>query len=135
MADAHPTSKNQVARTFVFNFQRQFAPKVESGEKRQTIRAWRKDGKIPRQGDRARLYTGLRMPGARLLRSGTVTACFPVSICDGEIVADGVKLGRPAAQDFAQLDGFPHLTAMLEWFGAIHGRDFDGFCVRWRDEE
>lgn len=126
------TSNPKGARTFVFNFQKRFAPKVESGEKRQTIRARRKDGKVPRPGDRARLYTGLRMPCARLLCDGVVTACFPVTICDGEIVADGVKLGRPAANDFAHLDGFEHLTAMIEWFENTHGKSFEGFCVRWR---
>ena len=32
----------------LLGFQKQFAPLVESGEKRQTIRAYRKDGKDPK---------------------------------------------------------------------------------------
>ena len=45
---------------FVLNFKRQFAAAVETGAKRQTIRANRKDNKRPQVGDVACCYTGLR---------------------------------------------------------------------------
>lgn len=124
-------------RTWCFNFQKQFAPKVEAREKRQTIRARRKDGRVPRPGDRVKLYTGLRTRGARLLCEGIVSACFPVQIDDDPmpIIAAGVRLNRSSANDFAEMDGFPHATAMVEWFRKTHGADFEGFCVRWRAEE
>lgn len=53
------------------NFKKQFAPAVESGEKRQTIRARRQDGRDPVAGQTLYLYTGIRTKGCRKL--GEVT--------------------------------------------------------------
>lgn len=47
------------------NFKAQFAPLVESGAKRRTIRAFRKDKRDPKQGDTLYLYTGLRTKYAK----------------------------------------------------------------------
>ncbi len=49
------------------NFQARFAPLVESGEKRQTIRAYRKDGRDPKRGDKLYLFTGMRTKACRPL--------------------------------------------------------------------
>jgi len=122
-------------RTFTFNFSPLFTDKVESGAKLQTIRRWRKDGKVPRPGDRVRLYAGLRTRRARLLVDSVVVECFPVTMDftdERPVVSNGIHLHRGEATSFAQLDGFPSFAAMSDWFKETHGDQFEGFCVRWR---
>lgn len=119
---------------FLFNFKKEFAPGVESGEKRQTIRRNRKDGKRPVPGDTAKLFTGLRTRGVRLLRAETVTECMSVRmhIDEGVIVIDGRALSYLERDDFAKADGFATVAEMLLWFRNQHETyDFEGFCVRW----
>src|SRR6185437_1962428 len=76
----NPQEKRAKPRTWCFNFQKRFAPKVASGQKRQTIRARRKDGRMPRRGDHIKLYTGLRTRDVELLCEGTITECFSVTM-------------------------------------------------------
>jgi hypothetical protein len=122
-------------RTFVANFQRQFAEDVAAGRKRQTIRATRKDGRVPRPGERFKGYTGLRTRDARLLVDSTVVDCFPITMDLSEppsIVSNGIRLHHGEANSFARLDGFENAEAMFAWFRKTHGDDFEGFCVCWR---
>ena len=49
------------------NFRAEFADAVERGEKCQTIRAYRKDGRNPKPGDTLHLYTGMRTRACRRL--------------------------------------------------------------------
>jgi hypothetical protein len=51
-----------------YNFQKQFAPAVERGEKLCTIRR-----KAPKVGDKAYLYTGMRTKACRPLGVGVAT--------------------------------------------------------------
>jgi len=48
----------------LLNFKMQFRPKIESGEKRHTIRATR--SRPWKVGEKLHLYTGLRQKGAKL---------------------------------------------------------------------
>lgn len=119
---------------FLLNFKKEFAPDVESGVKRQTIRCNRKDGKRPQPGDTAKCYTGLRTRGARLLHAAPVTECLGVRMHIDEcvIIVDGRKLGLVDSVEFARADGFRCLLDMLHWFRDQYGPgDFEGFCVRW----
>lgn len=119
---------------FLFNFQKQFAPRVESGEKPQTIRQNRKDGRRPVPGDTVKLYTGLRSSRTRLLRTEIVTECMSVrmDMNAGVIVVDGRELEVFEATRFAQADGFSCKISMLQWFRDQYKTfDFEGFCVRW----
>lgn len=60
----------------MFNFKKQFADSVESGEKRQTIRARRKNR--PQVGQTAYLYTGARTKACRKLGECVIRATsFP----------------------------------------------------------
>jgi hypothetical protein len=123
---------------FLFNFKKQFAPAVESGAKRQTIRRNRKDGRRPVPGDTAKLFTGLRSSSTRLLRAETVTECLHVRMdMDARvIVLDGRALEVFEATRFAQADGFSSMTSMLQWFrDQYQTYDFEGFCVRWNPQE
>jgi hypothetical protein len=122
---------------FIFNFKKQFAPKVESGEKRQTIRGVRKDRRFPKLGDTVHAWTGLRTAYARRLAIGRVTSCSRVllripHLMPWEILIDGVTLDNDQSAAFAQADGFAHSLEMLSWFKSTYGVDeFEGFCVRW----
>jgi hypothetical protein len=109
------------------NFQKQFAPAVEEGNKRQTIRARRKRPIVP--GDVLHLYTGMRTASCRKLRE---TRCQDVlrvvlsrefAMIDGEYLID--------RESFAERDGFDSYAAMLAWFEKVHGLPFRGDLIRW----
>lgn len=120
--------------TFIFNFKKRFAPAVERGQKLQTIRANRKDGRRPAVGDIIKAYTGLRTSHARLLLASRCTGCWALRMYlrDRELVVDGRKLETAEAYAFACADGFDSLTAMLQWFSDTYeGSTFEGFVTSW----
>lgn len=124
--------------TFMFNFKPQFAPLVASGEKRQTIRQHRKDGRMPQPGDKLKLFAGLRTHAARLIGLGTAVDCFSVQI-DFEvgthcIISNGIRLHIGEGNAFARLDGFENSLQMIEFFRKTYPMldAFDGFCCCWR---
>lgn len=119
------------------NFQARFAPLVESGQKRQTIRALRK--RPIRQGDTLYLYTGQRRPGAKLLKTTLCTEARAIEIClSGEgagIFMDGTRLLTETRAALAAADGFETVNQLIEWFRQTHGlseeRPFRGQVIRW----
>ena len=118
------------------NFQAQFAPLVESGEKRQTIRAYRKDGRDPKPGDTLYLYTGMRTKACRKLREVECKSVHELSFFArsrhrgrGTIMS---MTGSPCSIDrLAKLDGFRNATAMFNWFEDTYGLPFEGLLIRW----
>jgi len=121
---------------FPFNFKRQFVEAIVGGTKCQTIRANRADGKRPKPGDIAALYTGLRTRNTQHLRDGEVTRCRAVRIdCSmgGDLFIDGQHITGPDRTAFAQADGFSDWPAMLAFFKDQYAvATFDGFCVEWK---
>lgn len=120
--------------TYLLNFKQKFADRVECGDKRQTIRRWRTDGKRMRPGDTLKLYTGLRTRNARLLRTATVesVASVRMDISENVIVVDGDRLDTERAAAFARADGFRCVSEMLDWFkNQYMSNDFEGYYVRW----
>lgn len=108
--------------------------------KRQTVRANRKNGRIPVPGDIAKCYTGLRTNAARLLMSAPVIEVSRVIIDFKEhtIALNSGRLAMKEAQEFARADGFQSLGDMLEWFRQNHKEDasfdpylFEGFVTKW----
>lgn len=122
---------------FIFNFQKRFAPKVKSGEKLQTIRQNRKDGRKPAPGDTLHLWTGLRNTEAKLLGRRRCFECFSVYIDLGRgppiLVVNGIRLNVGEADSFAELDGFDNALQMRNWFRETYNpeKSFNGFCVKW----
>lgn len=113
-----------------YNFQAQFAPDVEAGQKRQTIRANGKR-KHAQKGDKLQLYTGMRTKSCRKLRDAV---CY--DSCQILIEADKVWTFHPQElhtdlDGFAKLDGFSSWKAMREWFEKNHGLPFRGTMIRW----
>lgn len=96
-----------------FNFT-VFIDKVESGEKRRTIRLKRRC----EPGARLQLYQGMMHKGCRKLRDAICTAVTKLEIGDtGVFVGDfaGAYLTGHQADEFAVLDGFRDYEHMAGW--------------------
>jgi len=117
-----------------YNFQKRFAPAVERGEKRQTIRAQGKR-RHARPGERLALYTGQRTTSCRKLGMGICTAVRPLSIDEAGIFVDGLPLSDAEAAALARADGFKDFVEMREWFRETHeGLPFSGVLIQWTPE-
>lgn len=118
----------------LLGYKKQFAPLVESGEKRQTIRAMRK--RPFRTGDRLYHYEGLRTKACRKLSESDCTAAQDIVIDEkGDVYIDGRCLYESAKESFAYADGFRHPSSlwaqMLQFFKKHHGLPFRGQLVKW----
>lgn len=89
----------------LYNFQKRFAPYVEEGSKRHTIRARRKHEDKP--GATMHLFTGLRQKGARLLgRFPCVRVESILITADHRVFVEGVELSADEKDLLAWRDGF-----------------------------
>lgn len=114
-----------------FNFQARFAPLVESGAKRQTIRTSRRC----KPGALVQLYTGMRTKACRKL-------VIPDPVCDlvdyiglhPNHITFGNRDHHPAdPDDVARADGFRDYDDMLAWCRATYSNPYiTGFVHRWR---
>lgn len=121
-----------------YNFQKQFAPLVESGQKRQTIR---QTAKGATRGATAYLYTGQRTAHCRKLGEGTITDVLPIEIgrhaCSEPYASiteyDGKRthLAHEQLDSLAKADGFSSGEEMAEWFAAQYGLPFTGYLHQW----
>ncbi|MEZ5674324.1 MAG: hypothetical protein R3D81_03455 [Thalassovita sp.] len=116
-----------------YNFQAQFADAVANGQKRQTIRAPRKDNRHAKPGDKLQLFTGMRAKSCRKLRD---------AVCHDSCV---IRLEHDKAWTFgpqelfigdnlerlARSDGFTCWADMRDWFDKAHGLPFTGQMIRW----
>lgn len=89
------------------NFKKQFAPLVESGGKRQTIRARRKDGRDPRPGQTLYLYTGMRTQVCRKLGEVECKKTEAIAIEENyDIIVGTHGLSIEEECKLAEADGF-----------------------------
>lgn len=124
------------------NFSPQFAPAVESGAKRQTIRATRK---VPiKAGDTLYLFTGLRTKQARRL--------LPPQVCKSALWIEmkytappksggkyklevrlqfAGKLTRKRMEQLAKEDGFNCIEDFIGWFLPAGTDEFNGQLIKW----
>lgn len=114
-----------------YNFQARFADAVESGAKPHTIRADRKDGRVPKVGQQIHLYTGMRTKACRLLRKSIITEVARVQIRPGSLYVDGACLMSDEASQLARADGFDNAREFFDWFRVHHGHLFNGYLIRW----
>jgi hypothetical protein len=131
------------------NFKKQFAEKVASGEKRQTIRAIRK--RPFQKGDRLQLYTGMRTRNCRKLvdldpvcrevweielrsKGRIIALCKSLPDDPRRLQQDSVLikvLAGKSADAFAEEDGFTNAEKMFEFFEKTHGLPFKGQLIVW----
>ena len=122
----------------LLNFQKRFVTQVESGRKRQTIRAMRK---IPfKVGDKLFLYTGLRTKDCRKL--GEVI-CERVRHILIEMKKDGIShhfitvngdkecLYGEILRNIAIQDGFLSVVELISFFKKTHSLPFNGQIINW----
>ena len=114
------------------NFQKRFAAAVESGEKCQTIRAYRKDGRDPKVGDTLYLFTGMRTKQCRRLGEAVCTSVhrFQLTRSRRMCIYDDFDEDETTAS-IAEKDGFGCEAEMLDWFDKTHGLPFEGLLIRW----
>ena len=124
------------------NFKQQFADAVANGEKRQTVRAHRMDGRPHcRPGDTIKLYTGMRTKQCRLLGEARVTRVDQIKINPTNMELNGRLLmsvlhSRDAYltdNEFAEADGFDSFMDMAAWFDEVHGLPFEGVVIYWSE--
>jgi len=119
----------------LLGFMKVNAPKVESGEKRCTIRALRKDKRDPKRGETLYIYTGLRSKSCRKL----VT---PDPVCKkarpiwfdsraGVFIQDVGYLKHTELESLAKADGFDCVKDFIEFFKKKHGFPFRGLLIEW----
>lgn len=123
------------------NFQKQFAPAVKAGTKKQTIRSIRK--RPFKKGDKLYLFTGMRTKNCVRLKDAICKSVFTIKIYDTSttkylafsIYSDiSIRLfGKNSleANSFARRDGFKDADEMIEWFQKTHGLPFHGQLIKW----
>lgn len=125
-----------------YNFQKQFAPLVESGEKRQTIRAkGKRRHALP--GERLQLYTGMRTKTCRKLLSPdpeclSVQNVYMCKIIERrrdshayQLFLDGELVFWHDVHEIASADGFEDPAAFFNFFEDTHGMPFRGVLIKW----
>ena len=114
------------------NFKKEFAAAVERGEKRQTIRAPRRDGRPSATiGARLMLYTGMRTKSCRKLMDAVCTNTSQIVITSNpyRIIVNGVEVDDDEA--FARADGFDNVMDFYDFFDTTHGLPFEGALIEW----
>lgn len=124
-----------------YNFQKQFAPDVESGNKNQTIRKAGKR-KPPKVGDQLQLYTGMRTKYCRLLRKVICASCSLIEIrpknrnvlvgSPSGITIQWNRLTDGVIEKLALDDGFSSVDSFFQFF-ANQSDDglFEGYLIEW----
>lgn len=119
-----------------YSFQKRFAPWIEEGTKRHTIRADRR--RHARPGEALQLYTGMRTTSCRKIIADPL--CTSVEQIQIDFDADGLIInalidGQPVADldEFALADGFESLSDMAGFWVMHHGllRAFHGVLISW----
>jgi hypothetical protein len=104
------------------SFKAQFAPLVESGEKRQTIRLQTTRKAYPT--DTLYLFTGMRTKNCRRLANVKCLLAEDLEIdTRREMIISKEKrpFGKKFALEIAQLDGFEDLTSFFDFFRQQYG--------------
>jgi len=115
----------------LLNFQKQFAPDVESGKKKQTIRSPRKHP--IKEGETLYLYTGLRTKQARKLGEVECNTVYDIKIAAWGFQMDPYTLTVLEDLDnIARADGFKDWEEMVTWFEKTHGLPFIGTLITWK---
>lgn len=110
-------------------FQKQFAALVESGEKRQTIRAYRK--RPFKTGDKLQLYTGLRTKGCRKLGDAVCSEVLRTTIGEMTAIVDGIFLNDFEIETLAHRDGFGCIEDFFKFFKKGCPLPFNGQLIKW----
>lgn len=120
----------------IYNFKKQFVELVSSGRKRQTIRADRKDGRVPKPGDILRLYSGLMHKITKIIYETKDFKVARVIISHGGIFwyNDGHRgwfLSDKEKAEISIADGFLGFIAFYGFILDNYGVPFSGHLISW----
>lgn len=114
-------------------FKPQFAPRVENGQKKQTVRPRPK--RMPKIGEDISLRTWTGKPyrsKQRELAKSTVEKVQDIHIHFDGIRVDRKTLTVQEEDDFARADGFNSPRHLIDWFNTTHGLPFEGIVIHWK---
>jgi hypothetical protein len=115
-----------------FNYKPQFAPLVQAGTKRSTIRALRRDGRRALPGEPLHHFEGMRTKACRRLGQTTCRACTEIVITSiGVVKLDGFEVPPHIVETIAIKDGFKTVTDFFRFFRETHGLPFKGTLTEW----
>jgi hypothetical protein len=122
-----------------YSFQPQFVPKLQAGEKSQTIRAVGRK-RHARPGEMVQIYTGMRTKHCqKLFQSECLSTSAVLIFPDRTVQVDDRTLDEQEKADLAVADGFTDFDQFMEFFGQnFSHRDkaenipFDGILVKWQ---
>ena len=102
------------------NFKKEFWEKVKSGEKRQTIRALRKDGRNPHVGEMLYLYGGMRTKGCQKLGESICISVEQITIEENWNTIIGVnELSLEEMDALHRADGFDSYRDFYQFFSKV----------------
>ena len=113
------------------NYKKEFALKVESGEKQQTIRAYRKDGRDPKKGDTLYHFIGQRTIACRKLLESICKATLDIIIDKESLYLESLLMSESAKKTIATLDGFKNYNEFQGFFEKHYGLPFHGLLITW----
>jgi hypothetical protein len=117
-------------------FKRRFVNPILEGTKGGTIRADRKDGRLPPIGGELQLYTAMRTTYCALILRSPCIAVAPIALHFKDrtrVVSQGrTWRGAKALDNFARFDGFGDFADMAAFWRETHNRrEFFGNWIRW----
>lgn len=116
----------------VLLFHERFVPRVESGEKRHTIR---RAPVIPvNVGDQLSLRCWSAKPyrsKQRVIREEACSKLETIQITEKGILLDEVELNADQCEGLAIADGFATFAEMQDWHRNAHGLPFVGVLIGW----
>ena len=117
-------------------FKRRFVNPILEGAKGGTIRADRKDGRLPPIGGELQLYTAMRTVHCALIMRTPCIGVLAIKlhfVGRTRIVAGGkVWRGAKALDSFARFDGFGDFADMAAFWRETHDKkEFAGNWIKW----
>src|SRR6266702_6904635 len=118
------------------SFKRRFVNPILQGTKGGTIRADRKDGRLPAIGSELQLYTAMRTVQCALIMRSPCIAVLPIALYfkgATRVIAGGKTWRAAKALDsFARFDGFGDFADMATFWRETHDKkEFRGNWSKW----
>ena len=120
------------------NFKKRFVPPIQAGTKGHTIRADRKDGRVPKVGEPLYLYCGMRtkncfkiLPDAHPCKNVERIIIERFHEADFHIIVDHNALAPDECERLAVADGFESFAEMKA-FWKDREFPFYGHIIHWR---
>jgi len=111
------------------NYKAEFAPKVEDGTKRSTIRPRRKNP--IKKGDTLYHYTGMRTKKCRKLLENKCTSVSRIEIFNSIVAVNCCRLHHAAVYRLARKEGFKCVKDFRDFFRNQYGLPFVGAWIQW----